>query len=98
VPASLIQDQHRVHGWLTLTRDLLQKDRHGVGIDDATRLAHVEVLPDEARRSTTALLVRALRCFRTRGIRAQRVMTGTGYVARLFRKALRFLGKRLVSN
>jgi hypothetical protein len=30
-----------------------------VAIDDATRLAYVEVLPDETRRSTTAFLVRA---------------------------------------
>ena len=67
-----------------------------VAIDDATRLAYVEVLPDETRRSTTAFLVRALRWFRVRGIRVQRVMTdnGSGYVARLFRKALRLLGIR----
>ena len=67
-----------------------------VAIDDATRLAYVEVLPDETRRSTTAFLVRALRWFRARGIRVERVMTdnGSGYVARLFRKALRMLGIR----
>jgi len=54
------------------------------------------VLPDETRRSTTAFLVRALRWFRARGIQAERVMTdnGSGYVARLFRKALRLLGIR----
>jgi transposase InsO family protein len=67
-----------------------------VANDDATRLAYVEVLPDETRRSTTAFLVRALRWFRARGIRVERVMTdnGSGYVARLFRKALRMLGIR----
>jgi transposase InsO family protein len=67
-----------------------------VAIDDATRLAYVEVLPDERRGSTTGFLVRALRWFRARGIRVERVMTdnGSGYVARLFRKALRMLGIR----
>jgi transposase InsO family protein len=67
-----------------------------VAIDDATRLAYVEVRPDEPCRSTTAFLVRALRWFRARGIRVERVMTdnGSGYVARLFRKALRMLGIR----
>jgi transposase InsO family protein len=67
-----------------------------VAIDDATRLAYVEVLPDETRRSTTAFLVRALRWFRARGIRVERVMTdnGSGYVARLFRNVLRMLGIR----
>lgn len=67
-----------------------------VAIDDATRLAYVEVLPDERRWSTTGFLVRALRWFRQRGIRVERVMTdnGSGYVARLFRKTLRMLGIR----
>jgi transposase InsO family protein len=65
-----------------------------VAIDDATRLAYVEVLPDERRSSTTGFLLRALRWFRERGVRVERVMTdnGSGYVARLFRKALRMLG------
>jgi hypothetical protein len=40
-----------------------------VAIDDATRLAYVEVLPDETRRSTTAFRSEALRWFRARGIR-----------------------------
>ena len=67
-----------------------------VAIDDATRLAYVEVLPDERRQSTTGFLIRALRWFRARGIKVERVMTdnGSGYVARLFRKALRMLGIR----
>ena len=67
-----------------------------VAIDDATRLAYVEVLPDERRWSTTAFLVRALRWFRERGVRVERVMTdnGSGYVSRLFRKVLRMLGIR----
>jgi transposase InsO family protein len=67
-----------------------------VAIDDATRLAYVEVLPDERRSSTTSFLVRALRWFKARGIRVERVMTdnGSGYVARLFRKVLRMLGIR----
>ena len=82
-------------------------DRHGksegagydffhVAVDDATRLAYVEVLPDERRSSTTGFLVRALRWFRARGVRVERVMTdnGSGYVARLFRKALRMLAIR----
>jgi transposase InsO family protein len=67
-----------------------------VAIDDATRLAYVELLPDERRISTTGFLVRALRWFRARGISVERVMTdnGSGYVAKLFRKALRLLGIR----
>jgi transposase InsO family protein len=64
-----------------------------VAVDDATRLAYVEVLPDERRTSTTGFLVRALRWFKERGVKVERVMTdnGSGYVARLFQKALRML-------
>jgi hypothetical protein len=49
-----------------------------VAIDDATRLAYVEVLPDETRRSTTAFLVRALRWFRVRGIRGVVLLRNCG--------------------
>jgi transposase InsO family protein len=67
-----------------------------VAIDDATRLAYFEVLPDEKRRSTTGFLVRALRWFKAHGVVVERVITdnGSGYVAKLFRKALRILGIR----
>jgi transposase InsO family protein len=64
-----------------------------VAIDDATRLAYVEVMPDERRTSTTAFLIRALRWFKEQGIQVERVMTdnGSGYVAKLFGKVLRML-------
>ena len=67
-----------------------------VAIDDATRLAYVEVLPDQKRGTTTGFLVRALRWFRARGITVERVMTDNGspYVSRLFAKALRWLNIR----
>ncbi|WP_171901421.1 integrase core domain-containing protein [Stappia indica] len=67
-----------------------------MAIDDATKLAYVDVLPDERRQSTTGFLICALRWFRARGIRGKRVMTdkGSGYVAKLFHKALRMLGIR----
>ena len=60
-----------------------------VAVDDASRLAFVEVLPDEKRQSVTGFLVRALRWFKSLGIPVERVMTdnGAGYVSRLFRKA-----------
>jgi transposase InsO family protein len=67
-----------------------------VAVDDASRLAYVEVLPDERRQATTGFLIRALRWFKRQGIRVERVMTdnGPGYVARLFRKACRLLRLR----
>jgi transposase InsO family protein len=67
-----------------------------VAVDDASRLAYVEVLPDERRQSVTSFLLRALRWFRRQGIRAERVMTdyGSGYLSRVFRKVCRLLHLR----
>ena len=67
-----------------------------VAVDDATRMAYVEVLPDERKASTTAFLLRALRWFRSQGIEVERIMTdnGSAYRSRRFRKALRWLDIR----
>lgn len=67
-----------------------------VAVDDATRLAYVEVLPDERKDTTTGFLLRALRWFRHHGIRVERVMTdnGSAYRSRRFRKVLRWLAIR----
>tara|TARA_R110000787_G_scaffold119924_2_gene230840 strand:- start:86 stop:481 length:396 start_codon:yes stop_codon:yes gene_type:complete len=46
-----------------------------VAVDDAKRLAYVEVLGDERKETVTAFLLSALRWFRNQGIHAQCVMT-----------------------
>src|SRR4051794_7731201 len=46
-----------------------------VAVDDATRMAYVEVLPDETARTAIGFLGRAVRFFRRHGIRVERVMT-----------------------
>jgi transposase InsO family protein len=65
-----------------------------VAIDDCSRYAYVEILPDEKRYTATAFWVRAVRAFRQRGIRVERVLTDNGgaYRSRPFRKACRWLG------
>lgn len=67
-----------------------------VAVDDATRLAYVEVLADERKATTTGFLLRALRWFRAQGIGVERVMTdnGSAYRSRRFAKALRLLAIR----
>jgi transposase InsO family protein len=67
-----------------------------VAVDDASRLAYVEILPDEKRQAVTGFLVRALRYFKGLGIAVERVMSdnGAGYVSRLFRKACPMLRLR----
>jgi len=84
---------HRITGNRRGASQGMGYDYLHVAVDDATRLAYVEVLPDERRWSTTGFLIRALRWFRERGVTVERVMTdnGSGYVAKLFGKVLRLL-------
>ena len=57
-----------------------------VAVDDATRLAYVEVLPDEQGVTVTAFLWRALAWYRRLGIRVRRILTdnGSGYLSHVF--------------
>ncbi len=67
-----------------------------VAVDDAARLAYVDVLNDERKTTTTGFLLRALRWFRDQGIRTERAMTDnvSAYRSRRFAKTLRLLGIR----
>ena len=67
-----------------------------VAVDDATRLAYVEVLGDERAKTAITFLGRAVRFFRRHGIRVERVMTDNGspYVSRVHAIACRILGLR----
>jgi len=89
----IVQPGHRISG-----------DRHNtvrgsgweyahVVIDDYSRFAYVEVLPDERRYTATRFWLRAVRAFGQRGIRIQRVLTdnGNAYRSRPFRKACQWL-------
>jgi transposase InsO family protein len=65
-----------------------------VCIDDATRLAYVEVLPDEKATTAVGFLRRAVAHFRAHGIRIEQVMTDNGpaYRATIHALACRALG------
>ena len=67
-----------------------------VAIDDASRLAYVEILPDERQESAVAFLERATAFYARHGIRVQRIMTDNGscYVSKLFARTRRSLGMR----
>jgi transposase InsO family protein len=76
---------------------------HGVGwefvhvcIDDRSRVAYVEILPDEKGVSVEAFTRRALRWFRKRGVRVERILTdnGSGYLSRRFRALCEQTGAR----
>jgi transposase InsO family protein len=77
-----------------------QSNSRGVGweylhlaIDDHSRLAYSEILPDQKRASCLRFLFNALRFFQNYGVTVHRVMTDNGSSFRSFRyaKALRLL-------
>ena len=77
-----------------------QSNSRGIGweylhlaIDDHSRLAYSEILPDEKRGSCLRFLFNALRFFRRHGIAVERVMTDNGpaFKSRRYAKALRLL-------
>ena len=90
---------HRVHG----DRGQRKRRRGGkrvgfeyvhVCVDDATRLAYVEVLADEKAITAVGFLRRARAWYRRHGVRIQRVMTDNGacYLSTLHAVACRRLG------
>jgi transposase InsO family protein len=83
--------------------DLEGKRRHYVGweyvhvcVDDYSRLAYAEVLPDEKAATAVGFLRRAVAFYRRRGIRVERLLTdnGSAYVSALHALACRALGVR----
>jgi len=89
---------HRVHGRTSLT-----KHRGGgyevvhVAVDDASRLAFVQVLPDRRGRTAARFLVDAAAFFAEQGVRVERVMTDRAYsyiASRAFRETIASLQVR----
>lgn len=69
-----------------------------VAVDDYSRLAYAEVLPDEKAATAVAFLRRALAFFARHGFRVERVLTDNGpaYLATVHALACRALGLRHV--
>lgn len=85
-----------------VTRNRARRDRGAgwefahVAVDDASRFAYVEVLPDQKGVTAVGFLERALRAFRRRRLLVQEILTDNGscYVARRFRQACKRHGLR----
>jgi transposase len=67
-----------------------------VAVDDYSRLAYVEVLPDEKAATAVAFLTRAIAFYAGHGITVRRVMTdnGSAYISHAHRIACHRLGVR----
>jgi len=94
---------HRIHGNRRLQRSPRKNGKRTVGwefvhvcVDDATRLAYVEVLDDEKATTAVAFLHRALRFYRRHGITVERVMSDNGacYRSTIHAVACRTMGLR----
>ena len=86
-------------GWRVHGRTRVTGSRHHRGdgydfihaaVDDRSRLAYAEILPDERKETAVAFLSRAIRFYAMRGITIERVLTDNGscYRSREFAQAL----------
>jgi transposase InsO family protein len=81
---------HRFHGDRSLRVYGAGWEYLHVCIDDASRVAYGEVMPDEKGATRSAFLERAITWFRVRGVQVVRVMTdnGAGYLSKAFRHSI----------
>lgn len=95
--ARILRVGHRIHGDRRTRVAGAGWEFVHVAVDDYSRAAYVEVLPDQTGATTTGFLRRTLRWFARRGVRVQRVLTdnGGGYISRAFHRAGQHAGIRL---
>ncbi len=89
---------HRIHGNRRRRSRGIGWEFLHVCVDDATRVAYAEVLPDERAVTATGFLERALAWFRDRDVLVERVMTDNGscYRSHRFRQAVAAHGARQI--
>ena len=87
---------HRIHGDRTTRVRGIGWEFVHVAIDDASRLAYAEVMPNERSPSSTAFLKRSVAWFLSQGVRVQSVMSDNGscYVSHSFRDVCKNLHLR----
>ena len=99
---------HRATGRVGSRTQPRRIDKHGVrrgsagwdavhvAVDDATRLAYVEVLPDEKATTAVAFLRRAIAYYQRHGVTVERVITDNGspYISTVHAIACRALAVR----
>jgi transposase InsO family protein len=94
--ARIVRIGHRITGNRRDTEKGAGWEYVHVAIDDASRIAYIEVLSDERGRTCVAFFRRAVAHYRRLGIAVESVLTdnGSGYVSDVFRYACTRLGLR----
>lgn len=87
---------HRIHGDRTKRSDSPGWEFAYVCVDDASRLAYVEIHPDEHAETATGFLARAIKGFASLAIRVERVMSDNAlcFLSHSFQDTCRQLGVR----
>jgi transposase InsO family protein len=85
----ILRAGHRIHGDRRTRVTGAGWEYVHVAVDDYSRAAYVEVLPDQTGRTTTAFLRRTIAWFARRGVPVQRVLTdnGSAYRSQTFQQA-----------
>jgi transposase InsO family protein len=89
---------HRIHGDRSRRSRAAGWEFLHVCVDDHSRLAYTELLPDEKAVAATGFLLRAAEWLRRHGVMVRRVMTDNGscYLSHFFRAAVQGLEARHV--
>lgn len=87
---------HRITGVRRYTNHRVGWEFAHVCIDDASRVAYVEILTDETGNTASGFLQRAVAWFAERDVRIERVMTdnGAAYLSRTFRALCALMGMK----
>lgn len=85
--ARIVRVGHRIHGDRARSVEGAGYEYAHVAVDDHSRVAYVEVLPDQRGRTAAGFFRRAAAWFAQRGVRILRVLTdnGSAYRAEVFR-------------
>ena len=83
---------HRITGLRSRRRSAGWEFAH-VAIDDHSRVARIDVLPDQTKHSAVAFLIATVAYFKSLGITVERVMTDNGgcYISKAFKRACKQL-------
>jgi transposase InsO family protein len=92
---------HRISADRTARKRGIGWEHLHVAIDDASRLAYTEMLPDERGATCAGFLTRAAAWFARLGVRIERVMTDNAFAythSRAFKASLAILGARHITT
>jgi transposase InsO family protein len=96
--ARILRIGHRIHGDRRRKVEGAGYEYAHVAVDDYSRAAYVEVLPDQRGTTTAGFLRRVIHWFARRGVRVERVLTdnGSAYISDAFRAAAARRQARLI--